>query len=454
MALEFFGTDGIRGRYGLPPIHEGFACVLARACLRFLDLKGVAHPLVVMGRDTRASGVCLSEAFAAAFEAGGGQVLDLGVIPTPQVAFQVRERSCDLGLAITASHNPFTDNGFKLFAPGGCKFSVEDEMAIEAHIRAVTCAGARPAGGYLCRTHVEDPVAAYEAYLKKCFPSLRLDAFHVVLDCANGATWQSSPRLLRAFGAKVDCIGVEPDGENINRGVGSECPQALQERVRATGADLGIAHDGDGDRLVLCDRLGNLISGEHFLGWIARFGASDNRSRPDHPLVTTRQSNLALDRWVQEGQGCVLRTDIGDRHVTEALVREQASFGGENSGHYVFRDILPTGDGLVAALKLMESVILSGKPVEAIRESFALYPSRLLNVKLPCKPPMESLLHLQSCIAGIESELNGDGRVMVRYSGTEPKIRLLVECASAAGVETHLESLQNALRKDQGDRMS
>jgi phosphoglucosamine mutase len=448
MALEFFGTDGIRGRYGLPPIHEGFACVLARACLRFLDLKGVAHPLVVMGRDTRASGVGLSEAFAAAFEAGGGQVVDLGVIPTPQVAFQVRERSCDLGLAITASHNPFTDNGFKLFAPGGCKFSVEEEMAIEAQIRAVTCSGARPSGGYLCRTRLEDPIASYEAYLMKGFPFLRLDAFHVVLDCANGATWQSSPRLLRAFGAKVDCIGVEPDGENINRGVGSECPQALQERVRATGADLGIAHDGDGDRLVICDHEGRLLSGEHFLGWMARYGAPGNQSRAGHPLVTTRQSNLALDRWVLAGDGSVLRTDIGDRHVTEALAREQASFGGENSGHYVFRDILPTGDGLVAALKLMESLLATGKPAAALAEAFSLYPSRLLNVKLPGKPPMESLLHLQTCMAGIESELNGDGRVMVRYSGTEPKIRLLVECASAAQVEVYLARLQEALRKD------
>ena len=451
MNRQYFGTDGVRGRYGGPVINAGFACRLGAAAGRWLKSArewnaGVATPRVLIGRDTRASGPVLEAALAAGLAREGFMPVALGIIPTPAVARAVRTQGAALGLVITASHNPATDNGIKFFGLDGGKLTDEEEQQIEQQLAMVPSLKRDPGAGappVLEMAATTDYVQAASRLL----PAGCLNGWRVVLDTAHGATCGTSPAVLRALGAAVIGIGDAPDGRNINAGVGSEHPAELCATVRGSGARLGIAHDGDGDRCVLCDEHGEVLDGDEILTILA-VHALQRGTLVKNTLVVTVQSNLGVDAAVRAAGGRVCRTPVGDRYVSECLLAEGAMLGGESSGHIICAEVSPTGDGLVAALKVIEVMLATGKPLSELRRVLRKYPQLAMALTVGEKRPLESLPAVQTAIGAVESELGERGRVLVRYSGTEPKIRLLVEGADAAQVKDCLERLAAAVRAD------
>ncbi len=453
MSLKYFGTDGIRGNYGSDPITESFAQKMALGLVSFLHTE-ITDPekkvSVVIGRDTRFSGKSLTQAFSEVFEQKGIRVLDIGVMPTPQIAFAVNHFEATLGLAITASHNPVSDNGFKLFNADGTKFSPKTESLIESHIDGPVNTKPFLTIERASRTPKDlgtELTLAYFEKLRSHFNALDLKGKRIVVDTANGATYKTTPSLLESLGAKIICIANQPNGQNINAQVGSEYPDPLVQKVIETSCDFGIAHDGDGDRVILVDSNGEVLSGEHFLAIIARYSPSIGCSKT-RPLVTTTMSNFALNSYLQEAGIETLRTDVGDRNVAYKMFEHKCGFGGENSGHYICSDVLRTGDGLVAVLKLLEAIQATGKSLADLKSEMRLYPSELLNLRVKAKLPLESLKTLQSAISSAESQTEGQGRVLLRYSGTENKLRILVECASATILNKVLAELNAAVLSD------
>lgn len=455
MKCHYFGTDGIRGTYGVDPITETFASRVAAGVVAYLRERagGETRTLsVVMARDTRFSGPELSAAFAGVFALKGVKCIDLGVVPTPQVAFATRHFEADLGLAITASHNPVSDNGFKLFRGDGTKLEATEEAAIENQIRQQDAEPPpslqdRSARLYGPTEHGAALNRSYAQHIARHFSSLRLDGMRIVVDAANGATWGTTPSVLESMGAEVHRIACEPDGHNINVGVGSEHPEGLRQTVLETGADLGIAHDGDGDRVLVVDADGELLSGEHFLAILARYSPT-LACDATHPLVTTTMSNFALDAYLGLAGIPVIRTDVGDRNVAVAMRNQGCLLGGENSGHFICADVLGSGDGLVALLKLLEAVHPSERSLQGLRAELSLYPSRLLNLSVAEKRDFSQLPNLIQTVGQVEASIDGKGRVLLRYSGTENKIRILVECASQDQLASHLAALEEAARND------
>ena len=445
MSLKYFGTDGIRGPYGKTPIVEAFAEQTADGLVRYLHQAGSQEYTIVIGRDTRASGVSLSRAFAGRFCQLGCQVIDLGVLPTPQVAFAVTHYRADLGLTITASHNPVEDNGFKLFNASGTKFTPEQEEEIEACIDATEPIETAASGEIV--ENKGEVTRLYLDRLRSLFSGLDLKGMRIAVDTANGATSLVTPEFLSSLGATVYAIANQPDGKNINARVGSEHPEFLRKQVAGMQCDLGIAHDGDGDRVVIVDKAGDLLSGEHFMAIIAKYGCG-NSATATNPLVTTIQSNLALDKFVKGLGASVTRTAVGDRNVVYEMLARNATFGGENSGHYVFSDVLPTGDGLVAALKLIEVILKTGRDLKDLASELTLYPSKIVNLRIAEKLPFENLPILTANRKRVIEELGDDGRVLLRYSGTENKLRILVECESEAKLETLMNELVAAATAD------
>jgi phosphoglucosamine mutase len=443
MSRKYFGTDGVRGPYGGPVVNEEFASRLAQAAVLWLrsirDPGGVGR--VLIGRDTRGSGAALEAAVARGLRAAGAEPVSLGVLPTPAVARAVRASGARLGVVITASHNPAADNGIKFFGPGGVKLTDKDELLIESFLppaAATTEAGLGAAEGA-----VEDYIAAAQAML----PSDSLSGWRIVLDTANGATCGTSPAVLRALGAEVVGLGDTPDGGNINAGVGSEHPRPLAEKVRATGARLGIAHDGDGDRCVLCDERGTVLDGDEILTILATHAMAQGRL-VKNTLVVTVQSNLGVDAALAAVGGRTLRTNVGDRYVIERMFAEGATLGGESSGHIICAEASPTGDGLVAALKVIEVMLATGKPLSELREVLRKFPQLTAALKVREKKPLESLPGVTAAIAALETELGARGRVLVRYSGTEAKLRLLVEGPTDDVVRDGLARLEAAVRAE------
>lgn len=428
MKLKYFGTDGIRGSYGTAPINEQFATQFARGLVRYLAQQQLKSSTIVIGRDTRVSGKSLTEAYVQTFTEYGYDVVDLGIVPTPQVSFAVNEKSAILGIAITASHNPAEDNGFKLFNATGTKFTPEQELQIEAQIDStapippVEQTGSVTSSGKT----ISD---AYFKRLDNVFNRLNLAGLKIAIDTANGATVKTSPAYLESKGAEIIGIANTPTGSNINDQVGSEHPEKIAQTVKEHSCDIGIAHDGDGDRVILLDSAGQPLSGEHFMAIISKYGVT-NATTEKHPLITTIQSNLALDHFVSNRGFKTIRTPVGDRNVVYEMLANHASFGGENSGHYVFSDVLPTGDGLVAALKILEILQQTGKSIAELRSELTLFPSTLVNLKIAEKKPLESLPNLSLKKLESENELGNKGRILLRYSGTENKLRILIECES------------------------
>jgi len=443
MNRRYFGTDGVRGPFGGPLVNPTFAARLAAAAGTWVRQARPEPtlPPVLIGRDTRASGATLLAAIAAGLRAAGLEPNSLGVVPTPAVARAVRASSAVLGVVITASHNPATDNGIKFFGPGGVKLTDADEAAIEACLAEAVPA---PEGAPAIRPGAaQEYIAAAAALL----PAGALRGWRIVLDTANGATCTTSPVVLRQLGAEVIGLGDQPDGANINAGVGSEHPQQLAARVLAAGARLGIAHDGDGDRCVLCDERGAVLDGDEIMTILALHALATGTLR-QNLLVTTVQSNLGVDAAVAAAGGRVLRTAVGDRYVIERMAAEGATLGGESSGHIICADASPTGDGLVAALRVLAVMRTTGKPLSELRRGLRKFPQQTAAITVQEKRPLDECPTIVETIAKLERELGAYGRVLVRYSGTEPKLRLLAEGPDQPTVEAAIARLMLAVRVD------
>lgn len=436
MKRLYFGTDGVRGAYGGPLINESFAARLGQAAGQWSGGRG----RVLIGRDTRKSGESLILAVAAGLAAAGLEPVSLGVVPTPAVARAVRERGAVLGVVITASHNPAADNGIKFFSASGMKLTDEDEARIESLLPDV-------AASPLTQVSTGNGLDAYVDAAVPLMAAGSLAGWRIVLDTANGATVVTSPRVLNALGAEVISIGGEPDGSNINAGVGSEHPEGLARAVRASGARLGIAHDGDGDRCLFCDETGSLLDGDEVLTLLALHALQQNRLAGG-VLVITVQSNLGVDAAVQAAGGRVVRTDVGDRYVLERMLADGASLGGESSGHIICADVSPTGDGLVAALKVLDVMVKTGRPLSELRRSLVRFPQATCSLRVKAKKALADCRYLTEAIATIEAELGASGRVLVRFSGTEAKLRLLVEGPNETEVSVALERLTQAAGND------
>ena len=436
MIRKYFGTDGVRGPYGGPVVNEVMAERLGQAAALWLGTKG----RVLIGRDPRESGPALEAAVARGLTAGGAQPVSLGVAPTPAVARAVVTEGAALGVVITASHNPAGDNGIKFFGPGGVKLTDAEELRIEELLPDMLSASSVvPA--------VADACGPYIAAASRLLPAGALAGWRIVLDTANGASCVTSPAVLRALGAEVIGLGDAPDGKNINAGVGSEHPALLAARVKAERARLGVAHDGDGDRCVLCDELGGVLDGDEILTLLATHALA-NGTLVNRTLVVTVQSNLGVDAAIRAAGGRVVRTAVGDRYVGEGLRAEQATLGGESSGHIICSEISPTGDGLVAALKVIEVMRATGQPLSKLRRALTKFPQVTSALTVREKLPLELLPSLGATCRALEEELGPQGRVMVRYSGTEPKLRLLVEGPSKVRVQVGLARLEAAARYD------
>ncbi len=439
--MHYFGTDGIRGIVNGPLLNAGFLHRLAWALRVYAAQKGLQQKFVI-GRDTRESGISFTQALADGLFTDQAEIIDLGIAPTPAIALCTHKLGATFGIAITASHNPASDNGIKLFDKKGLKLREEDERALEALIDKAPQKADQPSSKTQLKTFGADE--AYISFIKTLIPKNSLFGLKIVLDTAHGATFLTSPAVLKYAGATLILIGNTPNGSNINQGLGSEHPEALIKTVLKHGADLGLAHDGDGDRLLCVDASGKLIPGEIILGALAQAAFKEGPSKT-HTLVTTIQSNLGLDRAIIKAGGKILRTAVGDRHVLHALLNTEGKLGGENSGHFIFPNIIPCGDGLIAALELLKYLQKTGQKLGDLPQQIPLYPQKTLNVPVSHKPSLESLGQLQTLKTKIETELGTTGRLLIRYSGTENKLRLLVEGPDEKKLDYALQALENCI---------
>ncbi|KTF69848.1 phosphoglucosamine mutase [Sphingomonas sp. HT-1] len=443
MARKYFGTDGIRGATNLSPMTAAMAMKVGMAAGAHFR-RGDHRHRVVIGKDTRLSGYMLENAMVAGFTSVGMDVVLVGPMPTPAVAMLTHSMRADLGVMISASHNPYFDNGIKLFGPDGYKLSDADEEAIEGLIEGDVALAPSAAIGRARR--VEDARGRYIHFAKSTFPSeLTLDGLKVVVDCANGAAYQVAPAALWELGAEVVSIGVSPNGKNINDGVGSTAPQVLCETVVGSGAALGIALDGDADRLIVVDETGTVIDGDQLMALIATGWARQGKLAGGG-LVATVMSNLGLERHLAaQGLGLV-RTKVGDRYVLEKMRGSGYNVGGEQSGHIILSDYATTGDGLVAALQVLAEIVRAGAPASEVLRRFEPLPQLLKNVRFAGGKPLEDA-RVQEVIAGAEVELKGRGRLVIRASGTEPVIRVMAEGDDRGQVEAVVDRICDAVRE-------
>jgi phosphoglucosamine mutase len=422
---RLFGTDGIRGTANTAPMTAEIALKLGQAA-GLLFTRGSHRHRVIIGKDTRLSGYMLEPALTAGFTGAGMNVTLAGPLPTPAIAMLTRSLRLDLGVVISASHNPYEDNGIKLFGPDGAKLSDETEAEIEALMES-DLSGRLAAPDRLGRaSRLVDAAGRYiEAAKSSLERGVRLNGLRIVLDCANGAAYKVAPAALYELGATVISIGVEPDGFNINKGVGSTAPESLSAAVIEHHADIGIALDGDADRVIICDERGEIVDGDQILGLIARDMREHGKlSRPG--VVATVMSNLGLERFLA-GLGLELhRTAVGDRYVAEAMRAQKINLGGEQSGHVILSDFATTGDGLIAALQVLAVLVRSGRRASEACRVFAPLPQLLRNVRYAGASPL-ILPDIQTAIAAASDRLRTTGRVLIRASGTEPLIRVMAE---------------------------
>jgi phosphoglucosamine mutase len=442
MTRKFFGTDGIRGRTNQLPMTAEMALKVGQAAGTHF-LRGDHRHRVVIGKDTRLSGYMMESALVAGFTSVGMDVVMVGPLPTPAVAMLAKDMRADLGVMISASHNPFEDNGIKLFGPDGYKLSDKDETKIEKLLEQEPKLAKSAAIGRARR--IEDARGRYIHFAKSTFPQhLRLDGLKVVVDCANGAAYQVAPEALWELGANVVSLGVAPNGLNINDGCGSTSTGLLQAKVVEEGADIGIALDGDADRLIVVDERGNVVDGDQLMAMIARSWKRRDRLRGGG-IVATVMSNLGLERYL-EGDGLKLeRTKVGDRYVLEAMRAKGYNVGGEQSGHIILSDYATTGDGLVAALQVLACLAIEEQPASQALRLFSPLPQLLKNVRFEEGEPLETD-SVRDAIANGEARLSGSGRVLIRKSGTEPLIRVMAEGEDEALVAEVVDSICEAVK--------
>lgn len=424
---KLFGTDGIRGEANRHPMDATMAFSVGQALTRVLKDEG-KHARVVIGKDTRISGYMLESALEAGITSMGGSVQLLGVLPTPGIAYIAESMRADAGVVVSASHNPFQDNGIKIFQGNGYKLSDDEEARIEELILGGELNEMVPHPREMGRaSRLIDAVGRYIVFLKNSFPrELSLEGFKVVLDVANGATYRTAPAVYRELGADLTVIHDDPNGYNINDNCGSQHTQDLRVKVLETGAHIGLAFDGDGDRLIAVDELGQEITGDQILIICANQLKKEGRLANDL-LVSTVMSNLGLRIACEQYGFKHHAAKVGDRYVLEDMKRLGATIGGEDSGHMIFLDHHTTGDGILTSLQLVAAVLKSGLPLSELAKQMDVYPQELINVDVARKPPVEELPELVEAIGRVERELEGKGRVLVRYSGTQNMCRVMVE---------------------------
>jgi len=438
-AREMFGTDGIRGTANTDPMTAATALRLGQAA-GVLFTRGAHRHRVIIGKDTRLSGYMIEPALVAGFVGAGMDVVLVGPLPTPAIAMLTRSLRADLGVMISASHNPFEDNGIKLFGPDGFKLSDDTEHEIEALMEGDQAASLAAPNKLGRASRLNDAAGRYIESAKATFPrGLRLDGLKIVVDCAHGAAYKVAPTVLWELGAEVVSIGVAPDGFNINRGCGSTVPEFLCAEVRKHGAHLGLALDGDADRLILSDERGAIVDGDQILALIAKSWGEDDRLKGGG-VVATVMSNLGLERFLG-GRGVALhRTQVGDRYVVEKMRAEGFNVGGEQSGHMILSDYATTGDGLFAALQVLAVLVNDGRPASEMLRLFTPLPQVLRNVRFVGPSPLMAA-SVRRAVAGAEARLAGTGRLLIRESGTEPVVRVMAEAEDEALVARIVDEL-------------
>jgi phosphoglucosamine mutase len=446
---RLFGTDGIRGVANEEPLTTELAFRLGRQLVAtLLEHHGTSKIRLVVGRDTRRSGPMLEGALVSGALSAGADLFAVGVLPTPGIAYLTRSLEAHGGVVLSASHNPFQDNGIKIFSSEGAKFPDGWEDEIEARLGGPDRAP-RPTGAAVGRLVDYDRAEAdYIAHARETFP-YDLRGLTLALDCAHGATWRVAPRLFRALGARVLVMAARPDGLNINRKSGALHPEGLQRRVRAARADLGLAFDGDGDRLIAVDETGGLRDGDYALAICGRHLAANGRLKTG-TVVTTVMANLGLDKALGEAGIRTIKTQVGDRYVREEMVRTGANLGGEQSGHLLFLDQTPTGDGIVSALQLLSVMRETGQPLSALASCLSKFPQVLVNVAVREKPPLDSIPGLADRQAAGERELGAAGRILLRYSGTENLARVMIEGEDRIRIEGIASELSRIIEKAVG----
>jgi phosphoglucosamine mutase len=449
VSQRLFGTDGVRGIANIEPITATSALKLAEAAARVLTRRQ-SNSTAIVGRDTRASGEMLESAIAAGLASRGVDVILAGIVPTPALAYLTPTHEAVFGVIVSASHNPYQDNGIKFFGPDGFKLSDELELAIEAEFFRTESGQPAPGKSIGRIRRLRDSVEQYAAFAVSTVPKgFSLSGITVAFDAANGAAYQTTPLVLARLGAQVKLMAATPDGFNINQECGSTHPERLCELVRKSGAAFGFAHDGDADRLVFCDETGDLLDGDELMA-IAGTDLLSRGQLRQNTLVATVMSNFGLDAVLSGQGGKVLRTNVGDRYVMDALIQHQLNFGGEQSGHIIFKDFVTTGDGLVSALQFLDIMKRTGKPLSELRKLLNKFPQILRNVVVREKLPFEQFSSLMKQVAEAQSRLAGIGRVLLRYSGTEPKARLLLEGPDAGELEELAKGIVQELEKNLG----
>lgn len=461
LARKIFGTDGVRGVANIEPVTAETALKLGRAAAHVITqmasgafqtgARAGHRAKIVIGKDTRLSGYMLEQALAAGIMSLGVDVLIIGPLPTPGVAYITRSLRADAGIVLSASHNPYEDNGIKFFRHDGYKLDDEIEARIENLVFSGEIENVRPTAGKIGRaTRIDDALGRYVEFAKRSFPrNLTLENLRIAVDVGNGAAYKSTPCILRELGALAIVAHNTPNGRNINRDCGSTHPEEIQRLVRETGAQVGITHDGDADRMLLCDETGEIVDGDEIMA-IAAIDFLKNNRLVENTLVATVMSNFGLEEALKPFGGKVTRTKVGDRYVIEEMMKRGLNLGGEQSGHMIFHDYSTTGDGIVSALQILRIMVETGEPLSKLKRCLKKYPQAQRNLRVKMKPPIEELAAVSKLKAETERDLAGKGRVLLRYSGTEPKIRLLIEGPDAEWINTRADSIAAAITGEIG----
>lgn len=444
---KLFGTDGIRGVANIYPMTIEIAMQVGRAIAFIVKDKAKGNRIII-GKDTRLSCYMLENALTAGICSMGVDALLVGPLPTPGISFITTSMRANAGVVISASHNPFQDNGIKIFSSDGFKLPDQVELDIEDLIFSQKMAALRPVADEVGKaSRIDDAKGRYIVFLKNTFPKqYTLDGFHIVIDCANGATYGVAPYVFSELGAKVTKLGVDPDGTNINKECGALHPQIMAQRVKELGADIGLAFDGDGDRLIVCDEHGEIVDGDHIMAICAQ-ELMKQRKLKKKTLVATSMSNMGLEVAMERMGGNLVRTDVGDRYVVECMRKKGYSFGGEQSGHLVFLDHITTGDGILAGLQLLAIMKKRKKPLSELATVMECFPQTLKNVRMSSKIPVDSIPDFPEALKKREEKLGKNGRILVRPSGTEPVIRVMVEGQDEVEINTIADELCEVIRK-------